>query len=70
MQTFWENSANNTLYKEWPGGVAEGLLIKGGLFNSNPLRKFLTTELADILPNQRFIDVGLTNVLNGTYVDF
>jgi predicted acylesterase/phospholipase RssA len=70
MQTFWDNSANATLYKEWPGGVTEGLLVKGGLYNNKPLHNFLTTELADILPNQRFIDVGLTNVLDGTYKDF
>ncbi len=51
MQTFWDNSANSTLYKEWPGGVTEGLLLKGGLYNNKPLYNFLTTELADVLPN-------------------
>jgi hypothetical protein len=40
------------------------------LYNDAPLKKFLTTELADIVPNQRFIDVGLTNILTGTYQDF
>ena len=70
MQTFWDNSANTRLYKEWPGGVTEGLLVKGGLYNNKPLYNFLATELTDILPNQRFVDVGLTNVLDGTYKDF
>ena len=42
MKAFWDASTNATLYKEWPGGLAEGLLIKGGLYNQAPLRKFLT----------------------------
>jgi hypothetical protein len=39
------------LFKEWPGGLAEGLLVKGGLYNNKPLYNFLATEMADILPN-------------------
>lgn len=70
MQTFWENSANTKLFKEWPGGLAEGLMMKGGLYNNKPLLNFLTTEMADILPNQRFVDVGLTDILTGQYQDF
>ncbi len=31
---------------------------------------FLKSELADITPNQRWIDIGLTDVLKGEYVDF
>jgi len=58
------------LYHEWPGGLTEGLLVKGGLFNSKPLYNFLATELADILPNQRFVDVVLINAINGSYNDF
>jgi hypothetical protein len=42
MRTFWDASANAELYREWPGGLAEGLLVKGGLYNQAPLRKFLT----------------------------
>lgn len=38
MKAFWQASATADLYKEWPGGVAEGLLMKGGLFNEKPLR--------------------------------
>ena len=70
MKTFWENSANTTLYKDWMGGVAEGLLLKGGLWNDKAVKDFLETEMADVSPSQRWIDVGLTDVLKGTYVDF
>ena len=70
MKTFWDNSANTKLYKDWLGGLAEGLLLKGGLWNDAAVLDFLTTELADISPTNRWIDVGLTDVLKGTYVDF
>jgi hypothetical protein len=70
MQSFWDNSANTKLWKDWAGGLAEGLLVKGGLYNNKPLLNFLTTEMADIFPNQRFVDVGLTDVLTGQYQDF
>jgi predicted acylesterase/phospholipase RssA len=70
MKTFWENSANTKLYKDWLGGLAEGLLLKGGLWNDAPALDFLKSELADITPTNRWIDVGLTDVLKGTYVDY
>ena len=70
MKTFWDNSANTKLYHDWMGGLAEGLLIKGGLWNDKAVLEFLQGEMADITPNQRWIDVGLTDVLKGTYVDF
>lgn len=41
------------MYKNWLGGVAEGLLVKGGLYNNKPLNKFLESELSDIGEMQR-----------------
>ena len=70
MKTFWDNSANTKLYKDWVGGLAEGLLLKGGLWNDKGVLDFLKTEMADISATNRWIDVGLTDVLKGTYVDF
>ena len=70
MKTFWDNSSNTELYKDWLGGLAEGLLLKGGLWNDKGVLSFLKTEMADISATNRWIDVGLTDVLQGTYVDF
>jgi predicted acylesterase/phospholipase RssA len=70
MKTFWDNSGNNALYKDWPGGVTEGLLFKGGLYNDKPLLNFLASEMADIAPAQRYVDVGLTDVLSGMYTNY
>lgn len=70
MITFWENASNSALYKDWLGGVAQGLLMEGGLYNDKPLKKFLESELVDITGTQRFVDVGITNVLTGNYDGF
>ena len=41
MSTFWKSASNSELYKNWLGGIAEGLLIKGGLYNDAELKDFL-----------------------------
>jgi hypothetical protein len=41
MITFWKNASNSNLYKDWLGGVTQGLLIEGGLYNNKPLDNFL-----------------------------
>ena len=70
IKHFWDNSANTKLYKNWWGGIATGLTLEGGLWNDSPVFDFLKTEMADIKPTNRWIDIGLTDVLKGTYVDF
>ena len=71
MNTFWTNASTSELYKNWLGGIAEGLLIKGGLYNDEKLLDFLKSDkgLNDITPNKRWLDIGITDVLKGTYVD-
>ena len=71
MIKFWEDASNSELYKNWIGGIAEGLLVKGGLYNDAELLDFLKSDsgLNDITPNQRWIDIGITDVLKGTYKD-
>lgn len=70
MQTFWENSSNTKLFKDWTLGLVEGMFMKEGLYNNTMLRDFLATELVDIVPNQRFVDIPLVNVESGVYDDF
>jgi hypothetical protein len=67
MMSFWQNTASNKLYKDWLGGIIQGLTIEPGLYNNKMLEEFLQTELADIGQMQRFVDVGLTNVLTGAF---
>ena len=72
MTTFWKNAATGELYKNWLGGIAEGLLIKGGLYNDKELLDFLKSDkgLSDMTnPTKRWLDIGITDVLKGTYKD-
>lgn len=70
MQTFWENSTKQKLWMDWPAGVVQGMFAEGGIYNNQKLHDFLTQELVDIVPNQRYVDVLLTEVENAAEVDF
>lgn len=70
MVQFWSDSATTDLYKDWVGGIANGLLFKGGLWNDAPTLDFLKSELSDVAAVHRWIDIGLTDVLQGKYSDF
>ena len=72
MSKFWTDASNSELYKNWLGGIAEGLLIKGGLYNDSELLTFLKSDkgLNDMTsPTKRWLDIGITDVLKGTYKD-
>ena len=70
MITFWEHASTNHLWKDWLGGISQGLLFKGGLYNTAPLTTFLKGELSDVVSFQRAVFTGITDVLNGAYVDY
>jgi len=44
--------------------------LKGGLYDSSPLRSFLADEFADISPMQRSVNVGIVDLLTGKWVDY
>jgi hypothetical protein len=37
MVTFWQNTTNSRLYKDWIGGIAQGLTVEPGLYNDKLL---------------------------------
>jgi len=37
---FWQATAHAKLYKSWWGGLAEGLLTEGGLYDNSPMVDF------------------------------
>jgi predicted acylesterase/phospholipase RssA len=72
MITFWQNSTTSPLYKDWLGGIVEGLTIKAGLYNDQKyLPAFISEQLTTLGVGamQRFVNVGLTDVLSGAFVD-
>lgn len=41
MIKFWQDASNTRLYKDFPGGVAQGFALEGGLYNNTLLLDFL-----------------------------
>ena len=72
MKAFWESSANNDLWQSWWGHEVEGVTLRQGIWNDSPALDWLKSEMSDVnlSSSQRWIDVGLTDILKGTYVDF
>lgn len=48
MIKFWQDASNTRLYKDWSGGVAQGLIMEGGLYDPQLLSDFLLAEMSDI----------------------
>jgi predicted acylesterase/phospholipase RssA len=69
LRSFWTDAGNTDLYKDWFGGVLRGLFFEGGIYNSKPLEDFIKKEFKDV-NIQRSMDIGITNVADGSYVDF
>ena len=69
MEDFWTKSGNASLWHNWPLGVAHGLMKKGGVYNNAATLDFIRDNLADVKPMQRWVDVGITDVLHGAYVE-
>ena len=66
MKEFWLGTANEAMYEDWLGGLLEGLLVEGGLYNDAKLRDYIKKEFKDISVKREF-DLGLTNLLSGRY---
>mmetsp|Transcript_14016 Transcript_14016/g.23813 ORF Transcript_14016/g.23813 Transcript_14016/m.23813 type:complete len:303 (-) Transcript_14016:62-970(-) len=69
MMQFWTDATHTKLYKDWIGGVARGLFFEGGLYNSAPMENFLKSEFDNVSMNRK-LDLGIVDVLDGSYVDF
>jgi hypothetical protein len=71
MKDFWETATHSKLYKDWLGGIVTGLLLKGGLYNSEPMEEFLADQYKDVdFPLKIGLDMGIVNIKDGKYIDF
>jgi hypothetical protein len=48
------------VYKNWLGGIIQGLLFQKGIYNTQPLRDFLVREISQTI--KRKLTFGATNV--------
>ena len=66
---FWRNiTGNSDFYKEWNGGLLEGLLFQQGLYDSSPSNALSRRTLTK--PIARNVTVGSTNVDTGLFETF
>jgi len=66
LVAFWQATAHAKLYQSWWGGLAEGLLTEGGLYDNSPMLAFFNTEFKG-LSLERALFIGLTDVLSGSF---
>jgi predicted patatin/cPLA2 family phospholipase len=68
LNTFWSSFTYSAIYQDWIGGLITGLTLESGLYDSSPLKKTVTK----LSPTkfQRWVGVGTTDLLTGSYVFF
>jgi predicted patatin/cPLA2 family phospholipase len=65
---FWLNLKTSDVYKQWPGGIVQGLLFEPSIYNTAPGQKMLRSYLTK--KAQRFVALGATNVDTALYKSF
>lgn len=60
---FWRAVTSKAIYKNYPGGIAQGLLLEKGIFDSSPERETLTSKTTTA--PLRKISIGVTNLRTG-----
>ena len=68
VNTWLTLGGNSSIYVQWPGGLAQGVLLEPGLYDTTPLRNFVNSRLTK--PPQRKVTVGATNLNTGTFDNF
>lgn len=67
----WLTMTRKDIYRNWPGGVAQGFLFKSGVFDISPGIKYLNSLPLERAPKSgRKLAIGATNILSGEYTTF
>eukprot|EP01132_Coremiostelium_polycephalum_P001127 gene1127-1432_t len=68
----WLSITKEDVYKDWKGGVIEGLLLKNGIFDTSPLRNYLNTNLnvEQLINSNRVLNIGSTCISTGDFQIF
>jgi len=63
----WQDTKKKDVYKQWPGGLAEGLLSKPSMLNNDPEIDYLNQTIFTV-PDKRKVTVAATNFQTGEKV--
>jgi hypothetical protein len=69
LKSFWTGFTYQSFYVDWIGGIATGLLLKSGLYDSGPMGRTVA-YYSPLLYYGRWFSVGATDLLTGAYVPF
>lgn len=65
ITTYLSLNGSSSIFKEFPGGVVDGLLFHSGIYDTSPEKNLIQTKLSG--PTQRKITMGTTNMDTGLY---
>lgn len=64
----WEQITKDDIYANWPGGLLQGLLFEPGLYDTSPLREYLSTHITQ--PLVRGVSLGTTDANTGDLIRY
>lgn len=70
LVNFWKDFKYSQFYHDWWGGLAEGLFVKSGLYNSAPMNSTIYEKLLVNEKFERMLVVGTTNLVDGHFYTF
>jgi predicted acylesterase/phospholipase RssA len=70
LSDMWAGLTTKDVWKNWPGGIFEGLLLKNGVFNSEPLLNYLQSIFDGFDGIKRWSVVGTCDSNSGDFVTF
>lgn len=68
INTWLTLNGSGSIFKEWDGGLVEGILLQGGVYDNRPLIATLKKEYTYGI--NRNITIGATNLDTGIFQDF
>lgn len=68
LLNFWLTIKASDVYKDWEGGVIQGLLFEPSMYNTGPGMEYLKTHITQA--PQRYIGIGTANANNGGFKVF
>jgi len=68
LTKMWEGVSKNDVYKNYPGGIIQGLLYEEGVFDTTPAYNFLMSKVTR--PLVRKVALGSTDMKSGEFFRF
>lgn len=68
LTELWRKITKDDVYKNYLGGIVQGLVSESSLYKTDPLKAFLTKQLNR--KQERLLSIGATNANTGAFTRF